>query len=213
MGHEKERAICSVEPSFTMFNQKVLTVALLRYVGDVLCLSFLEPNCGLVEGGPSLFRWICHLSLELNRKVILPASTWYRTWVLLHSSLLRLLPSSIQIALFGTTIPPFSSSAILRRLKLIAATVRDYYEACAPRFAFFEFGSLGPTFRGRDRVQSFGVVPGTICSIIIELINSDDINEEVLMRSLDWLVTIHRESGKVRPMTVRSPVVTFSTNL
>ena len=90
---------------------RVMTVTLERYIGDVLCATYLMGHvaAGLVEGSPTEEQWIdgivdgiglqthdltsCCDTGTLSPKDV-PSHAWYNAWVFLHSSLLRTAPLS-----------------------------------------------------------------------------------------------------------------------
>lgn len=224
----------------TTLGQQTFELPLARYVGDALIVFFLLPSSSTAPGSGAqdathltLDAWMYRIQLELTRQK-LASATWYHIWIFLHSTLLKLLPSP----LFADLEPNFQS-LVERvdpqshwRLRLVLRKIRDKFQACSPRFSFYEFGSLGPTFRGRDVVRSFDIITSTVCTLSMEVLDQhcyvterEDANGElsveeyneaqrsgvILKRSLEWLFKIHVEAGRRRPMNVQVPTISFMT--
>ena len=242
---------------------KVLTITLNRYIGDVLCAFYRMGHsaANIIEGGPTESDWIEAIKSELpcltiadgldefevNIPVGVSASTWYRCWILVHSSLLRIghFTSAQQIRLGIATLLPHAGGSnavhdslliphhpfigcgkksLLRRLSLVAN-----FEAL--RVTYNDFGPLGPSFRGRDLIQSHTIYPASAIGVIIhfESFNTNLTEYEEYIQHgilpaqssflrqwisgqdavIHWLFELHEESNKSRPITVASPIITI----
>ena len=173
--------------------EAVLNVSLERYIGDVMCAFYLMGHTvsQIVEGGPGESTWVRRIYSELNmsasdRDEVDPSEgettagpvcsyTWYRTWVFLHSSLLRIAPTSwdqqkrlgiasptpeissstasIDVARGSLLSPPRPFAGEGSKLALIGALSRISHSSPL-RVTYNSFGRLGPIFRGRDLIQS-----------------------------------------------------------
>lgn len=241
----------------------VLTVTLERYVGDVLCAFYLMGHsaASIIDGGPTENDWIDAIEAELpclttahwdefepKAPLGVTASTWYRCWIFVQSTLLRIAHftwgQQIQLGI-ASPMPTSSSSqgildvsegsllrphkpfagceksSIMRRLTLVT-------NFGPLRVTFNDFGPLGPSFRGRDLIQSHTIYPATTMGVIIYF---DGLNPEEYAKCtqgpipsflpflrnwsasqdtvIQWLLELHTESSKSRPMTVAPPLVTI----
>jgi hypothetical protein len=222
---------------------RILSVHLQQYIGDVLCAYYLMGHSvsGIVEGGPSEDAWMDSVLSEA-RSTRQNAARSYRAWIYLHSTLLRMAPFAwSQQALLGIASPAsaYTSSLDVARGSLLRphlpfacglknhdkrAQVWDALRTCAPlRMTLNDFGRLGPTFRGRDLIQSQTVFPSSCIGVTREfcsMTTNDYANVNALSPFLTswcsgeesvitWLLFLHREAGKTRPMTVAPPLVTI----
>jgi len=148
---------------------------------------------------------------------------WYRTWVCLHSTLLRLgmftddqwsIILGIRTACPVMPMPePFSSNSISKIL--INFIVAMGHPNMVPiRMIINDFGRLGGvgrTFRGRDHMQSrtveFSMIQSAIQSIAqfrLDLLGSHRLQE---WNMPNWMMVAHIEAFQNRPMTVTPPLV------
>ena len=235
-----------------------LCVELERYIGDVLIAQCFMGNsiAGIVEGAPIACeeKWIQKIFEDINlipreedKQNIISPNVWYRFWVFLHSTILRtapfsrrqmdslgLLPSHHFHQHYDCTTPllPFVGT---RKFHWMTYLTQHHLEAI--RITYNQFGTLGPTFRGRDRVQSFVVDPLTAIDIIIKFdalfekskqsssqnsINIDSTSSPLHNRVLQswlterdpnirWILDSHAEVTKTRPMTVSPPLVVINS--
>jgi hypothetical protein len=232
----------------------VLTVELRRYIGDVLCAFYLMGHsaANIIEGGPTENDWIdiiqseipCLVAGEVSvddqslTAVGVAASTWYRCWVFVQSTLLRTAPFTWgqQVRLcIGTGIldsfpgdmrlrqhrpfAGFDKTLFMRRLALLTN-----FESL--RVNFNDFGPLGPMFRGRDLIQSHTVYPSSPLGVAIcfsdwsqaeyeesytdgalpAFLHSWSSGQDAIIQ---WLLVLHTESTKSRPITVAPHLVTI----
>ena len=241
----------------------ILTVTLERYVGDVLCAFYLMGHsaANIIEGGPSENHWMDAIEAELpclttsqldefepQTPLGVTASTWYRCWIFVQSSLLRIAHFTWgqQIRLGIASPMPTSSSSqgildvaegsLLRPHKPFAGREKSSFMRRLTqvtnfrplRVTFNDFGPLGPSFRGRDLIQSHTIYPATAMGVIIYF---DGLNPEEYAKYtqgpiptflpflrnwsasqdavIQWLLELHTESSKTRPMTVAPPLVTI----
>ena len=82
------------------------------------------------------------------------------------------------------------------------------------RTTYNHFGPLGPTFRGRDRIQSTLMRPGTLISLLkeqVEVFGSFPLHSWLARHdeAMQWLIQLTQECRKSRPMTVTPPLVTI----
>jgi hypothetical protein len=248
----------------------ILTVTLERYLGDVLIVYCLMGHvaAGIVDSPISETDWMNSVLQDLQRQgrqqqpqqglsiaacnsfrlVTTPATTLYRAWILLHSTLLRTaaftgdqqmllnIATIVQDKANGNDITTATtSSALLRPHKPFAGCRKFKYiqllrtmDSLEPiRITFNDFGRLGPTFRGRDLIQSHTVDANSCLDAIVafEQLTKDDaiydcdrplnsippfLRSWILGDSSTWiwLKEMHTEGAKVRPLTVTPPLVT-----
>jgi hypothetical protein len=200
------------------------TVPLDKYMGDVLCVAYLinQSSLRIVEGGPSnasFFR-------RLKRHQRTSSSYSYLSWIYLHSSILRLKSfTPTQRERLG--IPEFFG---LSEMMPNDCYINEFFMSTTMTLVYNEFGPLGGpgAFRGRD-VMLWRDVPA--CRLFALLITNDHDpsqngrrgvvnnrnppprrNPEVEMgqtarAALEWLVLVHNQSRKSRPMSVRPPLL------
>ena len=169
------------------------------------------------------------------------AKDWYQLWIYLHSSLLRVLPfTHSQQDVLGlclnmqvSTTPnsereqhniAYPPDPYFRTIKTAVdelSGVLDHLTestATAPfgvhRTTYNHFGPLGPTFRGRDRIQSTLMRPGTLISLLkeqVEVFGSFPLHSWLARHdeAMQWLIQLTQECKKSRPMTVTPPLVTI----
>ena len=229
---------------------RVMTVKIERYIGDVLCAYYMmgHVSAGLVEGGPTEEQWIDSLSEDIGCLDLVdscaadnltpqgvPSSAWYRAWIFLHSNLLRNAPFTTKqqarlgihstadqeanVPLQGAPVPfaGCKKAGLMRGLSRISN-----FESI--RITYKDFGRLGPTFRGRDLIQTQTIYPlspiGTVVAFEtlspLEYSRKENETLEFLRQWRDegdhvirWMLQMHEESYKTRPMTVSPPLVTI----
>ena len=228
---------------------RLLTVPLEQYIGDVLCAYFLMGHsvAGLVEGGPAEHAWMDELLAEMQETNQSPAIS-YRAWIYLHSTLLRTAPftweqqsrlgiisplsshsSFLDVAQGSLLLPhhPFvhgrnSKNNHTKRIQLWDA-LRSLQSL---RTTLNDFGRLGPTFRGRDLIQSQTVFPSSSIGVAREFMGmspeeySNITSFSPFLQSwasgeesvVAWLLFMHQEAGKARPLTVSPPLVTVKSS-
>jgi hypothetical protein len=156
----------------------------------------------LVEGGPTIatFARVLHKESKETEN-----SLGYKSWVFMHSSILR--------------VKPFTSKQRLRlRIPDLCKVSEFLPNDCYLNELFLsskmtvvldDFGPLGPTFRGRDVVSLRDISARRLFAFFI----SNDLRRQELRETsqgaLDWLYMVHEEARKSRPMSVRSPLVRF----
>lgn len=194
---------------------------LFQYIGDVLCVAYLmhdcNSKCSFAEGSPSPF--------VLAEKIRKSPPSCYRSWVLMHASILRT--------------KQFSDNARLRLgigpSESLTPEIEDVFNAITPRamaqmysrsaaawsmpmdcyrteafmasemvLIYDDFGPLGPSFRGRDIVQVREVSAHSMLACFTTSNVATDGHE-----ALEWLCVAHEQSFKTRPMSVRTPVLRF----
>lgn len=185
-----------------------------------------------------------------------PVDSWYRAWIYIHSALIRTAPfsksqllnlglaSSLDInrsadignsASSATSMPAASTflhrphrpymggdkSVLMQKMSLLSN-----WEPL--RVTFNEFGRLGPTFRGRDLIQSHTIFPAGLISSVKHFsqrastnsYSTDDAATNIMALHLrrwmsgddaviQWLLEVHGSVGKARPMTVMPPMACF----
>lgn len=186
------------------------------------------------EGG-----WIYYILSKVRQRPK-EACSWYSVWIFLHSSLLRLQPlsekvrKSYGIKYSNTTDDlssfekldknPFApnSDFVYSQMKDALSILKNMSFSCAPKFYIYDFGNLGPVFRGRDHLRMLKADIGVINSFLIRLIDdryfmdeSDQVGQQEssifdqIRDELSWVLTVHRVVLSTRPMTVKQPKVQF----
>lgn len=196
------------------------------YICDVLCASYLisHAEASLVEGGPTESAWMDKILSERQQRAQ-QAFFCYHAWTYLHSSLLRIAPFTLgqqrQLGISSLVAEgdrqhlPFSCG---RRNHVKQVQVWNSLGNLQPlRTTLNDFGRLGPTFRGRDLIQSRTVFAPSCLDVTREFVgmHGDFSTMSPFLRSwrageesvITWLLFMHREAGKARPMTVSPPVV------
>jgi len=221
---------------------RVLTVHLERYIGDVLCAYYLMGHSvsGIVEGGPTERAWMDQILAQASNH---DSVSSYRAWIYLHSTLLRTAPFTWeQQRYLGMSFPTSSLASLLDVSQ--GSLLRPHLPfSCGPRntnhskrikvwdalwsletlrTTLHDFGRLGPTFRGRDFIQSQTVFPSSCIRVTREFVSmspdaySNVSNLSPFLQSwrsgeesvIAWLLFMQKEAGKARPMTVSPPLVT-----
>ena len=172
------------------------STSLARYMGDVLCVTYLmnQSHLRIVEGGPSndsFLRKLRHLP---------HGSSCYRSWVYIHSSILRRKSfSRRQRDRLG--IPEYSGLSEIIPTDLY---VNNHFMASVLTLVYSDFGPLGPAFRGRDNVRLADISYQNLFGFWMSTTSTETAASQ---RVVDLLMTIHEQSRKTRPMTVRPPIV------
>lgn len=225
-----------------------VTVPLDRYVGDVLVAYFFMSHIvsGVVEGGPTEEDWMDEIlaSVSGRNAASATASSWYRAWIFLHSTVLRTAPFLPEhAALLGieprSTLcdgnaelvtdtlglpplipppPPFVGSD----KRIMMSRLSQLRNDAPVKITKNTFGGLGPTFRGRDNVSSETVWPIRAISVIVAFFGLPPsayhtATNPALLRwregteaGIRWLLDVHTEAGRTRPMTVVPPFITVT---
>jgi len=170
------------------------STTLSRYMGDVFCITYLinQSNLRLVEGGPTNATFIRELRHQSD-------SSCYQSWVYMHSSILRVKPfTTEQRDRLG--IPEFFG---VSEMIPNDCHINEFFLSSAMTLVYNEFGPLGPAYRGRDVVRLRDISARRLFAFFV----SSDILGETTRSALEWFCSVHEEARKVRPMTVRAPVV------
>jgi hypothetical protein len=174
-----------------------------QYMGDVFTVAYLvnHSTLGLVEGSPTNATFA---NIIRDEK---PDSLGYKSWVFMHSSILR--------------IKPFSSDQRdrLRIPDLCKVSeflpnncyLNEWFLSSKMTVVLDDFGPLGPVFRGRDVRRLRNIHARRLFAFFISNDNTQELSETT-RSALDWLCLVHEEARKTRPMTVRIPVVRFYGN-
>lgn len=228
--------------------ENVLSVPLERYIGDVLCAYYLMGHENLIEGGLPESQLIQSIAKEFEIEAdqvdadptldaiptsSVSASSWYRTWVFIHSSVLRLAPFSwtqqSRLGIFTSPQPPPVDVALGTLFRppeaftgccklAVMRTLSRLTNFSSLKVRFNNFGPLGPAFRGRDLVESISYHPVSVMGMCIffQQEQLDDCsrpfvrawaNEEDAV--IQCLLLLHEQSRKIRPMTVLPPLVSL----
>ena len=232
----------------TSYGTTSVIVPLDRYVGDVLVAYFFMSHriSGLVESGPSEEIWMDEILSSVTGRSAVPvtALSWYKTWIFLHSTVLRTAPFLPEhAALLGIEprrtardgnaelvtdtlglpplIPPTPPFVGLGK-RIMMSRLSQLGDEAPVKITKNSFGGLGPAFRGRDHVSSETVWPKRAISVVNafwELSPSAYLTatNPALLRwregteaGIRWLIDVHTEAGKTRPMTVVPPFITVT---
>ena len=204
----------NIGQAFAGVREGSLTVTLSRYIGDVLCAFDLlgHSDSGIIEASPDENEFKANLRSELcihteiaadgaasHSQVLaqekIQISAYYRAWIFLHSTLLRIAPLSLQqlesIGIASPTPPRGETSSVNDATQVppaphyhspFRANVKDNFwqqlsTAVSPpqgmecnfpplRVTFSNFGPLGPAFRGRDMMESLMVQPVSVTTAV-----------------------------------------------
>jgi len=179
-------------------------ISLERYMGDVLTLTFLlnSSDLGIVEGR---VRTNHILRLSQHKEQASPEKVGedtlnYRQWVGMHSLILR--TKSFQHDDLG--IPPEFCEVLVSEMIPINCCVSESFLSSTLSLMFYDFGRLGPAFRGRDVLQVQELPGRCLFSSFI----SDSVHlGETTRTAFRWLAHAHAQVTMARPMTVSPPAV------
>jgi hypothetical protein len=196
------------------------------------------------EGWPRFSR-LHSISPHHSSSLRISTGAWYRAWVFLHSTILRTAPFSRQHVLALGIAPKCIDPSFFEQddsdtlmTPHLPFTGMNKYKVMTqfsqhPRFeslkiTSIDFGVLGPTYRGRDRVQSQVIQPMTAIGVLVAFDGLDAsssvfdskyqhnsiLEEWVTGRdpSIRWILDVHGEAAKSRPVNVLPPLVTISSN-
>jgi len=183
-------------------NSSTVTASLDQYMGDVMALTYLIQfsDLGIVEGGPTN----ASCARQIHRSMTLEPVSCYRAWVYMHSSILRVKKfTKAQRKRLG--IP----EGLCKVSEMIPhdCYVDERFMSSEMILAFYEFGRLGPAFRGRDVVEVREMPARSLFAFFV----TDNVHfqGETTRSALEWLCLLHEQTRKVRPMTVSPPVIRF----
>jgi hypothetical protein len=190
-------------------------------MSDVICAFYLMGPvvAGIVEGCPSERAWLDSiLSVDVRENgPCNNGNATYHAWVYLFSMMIRLSPLSLEELLVLGSLPtgstgdsdlfhlPFCGQEFLIRNWQLQ---QNLFHRAPIRMTVHDFGILGPTFRGRDRILSRDFMPLDLTFWMFEIVtrNTTDL---MTSHAVHFLLYMNEEAKKVRPMTVSPPVVTF----
>jgi len=158
-----------------------------QYVGDVLVRTFLC-NEQVIEQVQASNHVINHNVDNL-----------YQTWVYLHSRVLRSQRNGNEVLGNLTCSLEEEVSAVWE--------VSSNFLTCKATLVLDEFAPLGGgAYRGRDRIRLFEMTVRQLIDFI------DKLEDETGQTEVEeWILRVHNESKRRRPMTVRNPLIRFST--
>jgi hypothetical protein len=178
-----------------------------QYVGDVLILTYFFSlnEFAIVEGGPSNSGY--YQVLRNGRLDDSPASL-YRSWVHIHSSILRTKSfSKDQSERLG--IPGDESlSKMSEMVPNDCCFANEPFLSSEMRLLTYDFGPLGVVFRGRDVLQVREASARCLLSYFVS--GAAHQQGATAQNALAWLCLLHQETGKSRPLTVRPPMIALS---
>jgi hypothetical protein len=226
-------------------------VPLYLYVGDMLIVYFcMSHSVSNIIEGISETKWTTTLLQKLERFEVsrddrtLVTNDWYHLYIFFHSTILRTLPMGLQMIKLGIVTEAMvntmswgknydNSSLILipqpksfsgDSKEHLVMKIEEHQKQCCLKCTVFDFGPLGPAFRGRDNVSHIFFNPVTLAaegvSAFWHMDGKDYIDEGVpnpylqMLRenSFEPVLTLMRafqESKKVHPMNVEPPHVAF----
>jgi hypothetical protein len=242
-----------------------LSVTLERYIGDILCVFFLMGHSasGIVEASPAEATWMDDIVNDLHvaadelsddpiaggikhTSPVKPTS-WYRAWIFVHSSLLRVAPFTWNHQMrLGIASPISSSPASLDVAEGSLLRPHAPFTGCSKiammrtlsrmsdfspiRARFNDFARLGVrSFRGRDSIESVTCYPVSVVgtAICFEQLPHEEYcrpgpasNFRPFLREwvqeqdsvIQFLLQLHVQSRRNRPMTVLPPRITLIGN-
>mmetsp|Transcript_57289 Transcript_57289/g.170818 ORF Transcript_57289/g.170818 Transcript_57289/m.170818 type:complete len:436 (-) Transcript_57289:56-1363(-) len=221
-----------------------IVVTLDDYMGDVFCAYYLMGHsaAGIVEGGPSEERWMDIISYEVAADSVCTKS-WYLAWVFMHSALLRTAPfTERQRSLLGLDpkqerntdargeadgtkespmIPPALPFMGVNKQSMWYCMQQFHVNLeteALLKVKLNDFGPLGPTFRGRDRIRNLLIRPMTIIGALVRLDGPWTTKRcrewrEGTDPCVRWMLEMHAEASKTRPMTVAAPTVSIERTI
>lgn len=172
-----------------------------QYMGDVLALTFLlnSSDLGIVEGGPTIGTCVRELRQRQPDK-----SSCYRYWVYVHSSILRVKTfTSEQQRRLGVPGEFCKVSEMIPN----DCYINETFMSSEMILTFYEFGRLGPAFRGRDVAQVREIAARCLFAFFV----TDNVNfqGETTRSALEWLCLVHEQTRQVRPMNVQPPIISL----
>lgn len=189
----------SVIDSQPLCENKRGSTSLDRYMGDVLCVTYLmnHSHLGIAEGGPS------NDSFLKNLRRLPQGASCYCSWVYIHSSILRRKAfSPSQRDRLG--IPEYNGLSEIIPTDLY---VNNHFMTSVLTLVSSDFGPLGPAaFRGRDHVQLTNVTYHNLFGFWMS-----NTATSASQRVTDILMTFHEQTRLTRPLTVQPPMVRLST--
>jgi hypothetical protein len=168
-----------------------------RYIGDVLCVTYLlQPNeINVAEGSLTLESLFQEIKCNWPRGL----TPCYRTWILMHSSLLRTKRfSRAQRQRIGIPELPAQETMVLPK----DCYRYDSFMSSEMTLVSDDFGPLGARFRGRDVVRLRDISAHCLLAFYSSIEDG-----EASRAASEWLCLVHEEVRKVRPITVRPPMV------
>lgn len=194
---------------------------------------------GLIEGGRRQeLKWILRAFgiLQSQSPQKDRALECYRRWVYLHSTVLRTAPLSgkqmmhmglVNEDILNDLYPPGMSEE--EKAEWLICQPQPC--KCNRRFMRFnedplqlkihEFGPLGPAYRGRDniRIETTSIETASVGIVAFDGLPSSVVNknfDDVISRwrdgsdpAISWMLALHHELKKARPMNVEPPLLTF----
>jgi hypothetical protein len=241
-------------------NLDALSVTLERYIGDVICAFYLfgHSASGIVEASPKDDAWSQRVMADLNLDVTANQSnenssncgiglvSWYRAWIFLHSSLLRIAPFSWNHQTrLGVASPTPSSSNLANNDVAEGSLLRphipfrgmpksSFWSLLSEtsnfpplRVTFNSFGPLGPTFRGRDMIESMMIYPASVLGTLVcfekmdphEYLRGPTTNFRPFLQSwvnggdvvIQTILHLHEQARRTRPMNVIPPLISLES--
>lgn len=233
------------DPSIAIYNDLTMTVTLDQYMGDVLLANYLMAHAiaGLVEGPTTYEKWIQHLTRQQDEEAT--PLDGYQYWIFLHSTILRTLPMKpewlqqmrlqpicgVQGKAGADYIsPPYpflAPETTNNALKVLAGPLQrrqGNHHLWAHSTRLDDFGPLGPAFRGRDRVRTVVMNPGSLLRHLgmfhafygmgVALPPATTTLYSVWFQEsqteTSWMVNLSKDCYRNRPMTVQPPQITIS---
>jgi hypothetical protein len=186
----------------TGLDQSNESTSLDQYMGDVFALTFLMSfsDLGIVEGGPT--NAACVRQLRQRQPPSSEASQCYRSWVYMHSSVLRV-KTFTQEQQVRLGIP----SELCQVSEMIPndCYLSEVFMTSEISLKIHEFGRLGPSFRGWDvpRVRELSAR----CLFAFFVTDNVHFHGETTRTAMEWLCLVHDQARKTRPMTVTPPSI------
>ena len=207
-----------LKPADISGNENSGRVSLHRYIGDLHSIYFCMGHsvAGIIEG-VSETKWMEKMSNILDKceqktddnQVVSSTIDWYQIYLFFHSSYLRGCPLSPEvmialglanestvhfIARGKSDMRCFEPHRPFRGLEKLHVMERIEFlkDNCSVFTIAYDFGPLGPAFRGRDRVRR-------------DTFSQMSAGGEPLRT----LLSACKESRKINPMNVSSPLLTF----
>lgn len=175
-----------------------------QYIGDVLTLTYLinMSDLGLVEGCPTSAACSVVKEMRSGANPATDAATCYREWVYMHSSILRMKTfTAEQRERLGI----HAEFSMISQMIPNNCYINDRFMSSEMILAFYEFGRLGPAFRGRDVIQVREISARCLFAFFV----TDDVhlNGTTAQSALDWLCHVHEQARQSRPLTVSPPAI------